>query len=182
MPAGAARSWYVTMMTAGQPALWDDAIRDHDQRVFVSLLALGLSPDHAREIAQATWTRLMEQFDQGKLEDVELPGLAIRQARFLALSALRKQASEERFLEAVPIPSESEDVERRAIDKQNLALAIAALRGCSPSARRLFGLIYNPPHLSHAEAARDLGISVQRVRQILCETRKALRTALEDAR
>ena len=60
---------------------WDDAIRLHDQRVYLSVLALGLAPDRAREVTQMTWTRLIEQHAKGKLDNVELPGLAIRQAR-----------------------------------------------------------------------------------------------------
>jgi RNA polymerase sigma-70 factor (ECF subfamily) len=33
--------------------------------------------------------------------------------------------------------------------------------------------------LSHAEVAKKVGLSLQRVRQILCEVRKELREALE---
>lgn len=69
---------------------WDAAIRQHDRRVYLSVLALGLSADRAREISQATWTRLIEQHGRGALAKLELPGLAIRQARFLALNELRR--------------------------------------------------------------------------------------------
>jgi hypothetical protein len=64
-------------MTAPELTVWDDAIRQHDRRVYLSVLALGLPPDRAREVTQQTWTRLMEQHAQGKLGQLELPGLAI---------------------------------------------------------------------------------------------------------
>jgi len=54
-------------------ALWERRIRVHDHAVVVSLLALGLRPDRAREIAQATWLRLMEQEAAGALAELELP-------------------------------------------------------------------------------------------------------------
>jgi RNA polymerase sigma-70 factor (ECF subfamily) len=34
--------------------------------------------------------------------------------------------------------------------------------------------------LSYAEAAGELGLSLQRARQLLCETRKKIRQALEE--
>jgi RNA polymerase sigma-70 factor (ECF subfamily) len=41
-------------------------------------------------------------------------------------------------------------------------------------------LIYENPDLPHAEAAAQVGLSVQRVRQILCEVRKRLRAVLSE--
>src|SRR5689334_5843776 len=92
----------VEAMTIREPALWDDAIRRHDRSVYLSVLALGLAPDRAREIAQSAWTRLMERHAEGALTELELPGLAIRQARFLALTELERGRTEKRVLAAVP--------------------------------------------------------------------------------
>jgi DNA-directed RNA polymerase specialized sigma24 family protein len=39
--------------------------------------------------------------------------------------------------------------------------------------------VYEDPGVPHAEVAVKVGLSVQRVRQILCEVRKTLREALE---
>ena len=50
--------------------VWDDAIRRHDRRVYLSVLALGLTPDRAREVVQAAWTRLMEQHASGALVEL----------------------------------------------------------------------------------------------------------------
>lgn len=179
-----ARSCTVTTMNAQQQDAWDEAIRTHDHRVFVSLLALGLPPERAREVAQAAWTRLIEQHGAGKLGELSFPGLAIKQARFLALSEMRKQTSERRLLEAVPNEQSDDagDLERRTIQKQSLDRALSALDECPKNAQRVFRLIYTPPHLSHADTAREMGLSLQRVRQILCETRKVLRDAMEDVR
>jgi RNA polymerase sigma-70 factor (ECF subfamily) len=164
-------------------ALWGQRVRAHDHTVLVSLLALGLRPDRAREIAQATWLRLIEQDAAGALPAVELPGLAIRQARFLALDAIRRDAAERaRIAAALEIDPASDDaVERRLADRQELERVKEVLAGCSPRARRLFHLLYGRG-MSAGEAAGELGISVQRARQLLCETRKKIRAALEEDR
>lgn len=113
-----------TALTQGAPAvdaaLWEGRIRAHGHRVLVSLLALGLPPERAREIAQATWLRLMEQEAAGALAEVELPGLAIRQARFLALDAIRQDAAERRrlagALEVDPASDDDEEIQRAAVE------------------------------------------------------------------
>jgi RNA polymerase sigma-70 factor (ECF subfamily) len=161
---------------------WDDAIRQHDRRVYLSVLALGLAPDRAREIAQAAWTRLIEQHARGALGEIELPGLAIRQARFLALNDLRRAKVETRTLAAVPDPPASPDAERVVGSREEIERVLAALATCSPTARKVFGLVYATPGGNAALAAKELGLSLQRVRQILCETRAQLRRALEEVK
>jgi RNA polymerase sigma-70 factor (ECF subfamily) len=176
-----------SMTQRGEPpvdaALWEQRIRQHDHVVVVSLLALGLRPDRAREIAQATWLRLMEQEAAGALAEVELPGLAIRQARFLALDAIRRDAVERaRLADSLEVDPGSDDaIERRLAGRQELERVKEVLAGCAPRARRLFHLLYGRG-MSAGEAAGELGISVQRARQLLCETRKKIRAALEEDR
>src|SRR5687768_1820833 len=75
---------------------WERLIRDHGRRVVLSLVALGLPFDRAKDIAHAAWLRLMEGHRAGKLGELRLPGLAIVQARFLALDELRREAAEHR--------------------------------------------------------------------------------------
>ena len=160
-------------------SLWNGLIRQHDHRVLVSVLALGLAPDLAREVVQAAWVRLMERHAAGELDVLELPGLAIRQARFLAIDRLRRARTERRVLgkvvELAPQADSYEDLERRVVSRQRLQRVIAALAGCPPVAQTLFRLVYSERPMTHAEAAAEVGLSVQRVRQILCETRKAVR-------
>jgi RNA polymerase sigma-70 factor (ECF subfamily) len=165
------------MSTATEP--WDSAIRQHDRRVYLSVLALGLPPDRAREIAQATWTRLMEQHARGSLAELELPGLAIRQARFLAFNELRRTKTEARTLAAVPAPTPAPDVERIVGSREEIERVLAALATCPPNARKIFHIVYATPGGTAALAAKQLGLSLQRVRQILCETRAQIRRALE---
>ena len=108
--AGGARSWrmgYVAaldddggMLTtpASSREIWDGLIRQHDRKVVLSLIALGIDRERARDLAQATWARLYEQHQDGKLASLELPGLAIRQARFLAIDSFRHSELQRRAL------------------------------------------------------------------------------------
>jgi RNA polymerase sigma factor (sigma-70 family) len=165
------------------PLEWSEAIARHDHKVFVSLLALGIPPERARDLAQATWARLLERHARGELPQLELPGLAIRQARFLALDDLRRRGVERRQLEdaaaTADIVSES-NPEAELASRQRLDRALGALAACSQTAQSLFRLLYVPPARSHEEAAAELGLSLQRIRQILCETRKHIRRALDE--
>jgi DNA-directed RNA polymerase specialized sigma24 family protein len=165
-------------MTTRPLDLWDDAIRRHDRRVYLSVLALGLTPERAREITQAAWARLVEQHRRGALEDIELPGLAIKQARFLAFNDLERARVERRVLAAVPDPPDAPDAERVVGGREEVARVLAALATCSPTARKVFRIVYATPGGTAATAAAELGLSLQRIRQILCETRRHIRRAL----
>jgi DNA-directed RNA polymerase specialized sigma24 family protein len=145
------------------------------------VLALGLPPERARDIAQAAWTRLIEQHARGALTELELPGLVIRQARFLAFNELQRGKVERRVLAAVPEPPAAIDTERLVAGRQQIERVLDALAGCSPTARKVFGLVYGTPGGTDAAAAQALGLSLQRVRQILCETRRKIRGLLEES-
>ena len=71
------------------------------------------------------------------------------------------------------------DVDRVVASRQELARVLDALATCSPTARKVFRLVYATPDGSAARAAQEIGLSLQRVRQILCETRSHIRRALE---
>jgi len=158
-----------------QRSVWDDAIRRHDHRVYLSVLALGLSPARAREIVQAAWTRLMEQHAKGSLRELDFPGLAIRQARFLALNELQRGRVETRVLAAVPDESDVPSVERVVASREQIDQVLAALATCSPTAKKIFRLVYATPGGTATTAAAEVGLSLQRVRQILTETRAHIR-------
>lgn len=180
MIAAPACSWGVHAMTSQPLDLWDDAVRRHDRRVYLSVLALGLPPERAREITQAAWTRLIEQHQRGALGEIELPGLAIRQARFLAFNELSRTRVENRVLAAVPDPPAAPDTERVVGSRQEIERVLAALATCSPTARKVFRLVYATPGGTASQAAKEVGLSLQRVRQILCETRRHIRRALAE--
>jgi RNA polymerase sigma-70 factor (ECF subfamily) len=171
-------SCHVEAMQTVKPD-WDDAIRRHDRRVYLSVLALGMSPDRAREIVQATWTRLMEQHASGALAELDFPGLAIKQARFLALSELQRRKVEMRVLAAVPESAPEPAIDRVVASREQMERVLDALATCSPTAKQVFRLVYATPGGSCASAAQAVGLSLQRVRQILCETRNHIRRALE---
>lgn len=171
---------------AGEREAWDALIARHHHRVVVSLLARGVRADRAQELAQETWARLIQQQRRGMLTDLRLPSLAITQATYLALDDARRARREALSgdLDRLPEREQPQDpaasAELRLLTEEQLARAHAALQACSPGAQRVFRMVYEGPDLPHAEVAQRVGLSVQRVRQILCEVRKKLRAALED--
>jgi RNA polymerase sigma-70 factor (ECF subfamily) len=164
----------------GDEAAWNVLVARHNQRVVVALLGRGLPLERAKDIAQEAWLRLLEQQRAGKLTELKLPALAITQATFLALDAARRDnrtlALTDGFDAADPRPLS----EQRLIGEERLARAERLLAKCSPSAREVFSLVYGGGGLSHADVAERVGLSVQRVRQIVCEVRKELRRAFEE--
>lgn len=164
---------------------WEQRIRDHSHQVFLSLLALGIAPEPAREVVQTTWARLMEKDRAGDLSAGSYLGLAITQARFLALDMRRAQArrgSHEPVEDHHELPaSPASNPEELAVSRQELERVRQALACCPASTQKIFRLAYTPPPRDHRQIAETVGLSVQRVRQILSETRKRLRTAIEEA-
>ncbi|TPV96429.1 MAG: sigma-70 family RNA polymerase sigma factor [Myxococcales bacterium FL481] len=173
---------------------WNQLIARHDRRVFASLLAIGLPVDEAREVAQETWLRLVEQHRHGQLAQLSLPGLAIRQARFLAADRRRKAqrrdvlARQHAATQGVaitpsderPAGSTDDEAERRLDARADLQVIADVVSRCGPTARAVFRGLFGPQSRSPAELAVELGISVQRVRQIACELRRTIRQRLED--
>lgn len=169
----------------GRRDAWDALIRRHNHRVVVSLLGRGVRIDRAQELAQEAWARLVEQQREGRLQRLSLPGLAVTQAAFLSLDDLRRRQPGSAGLSdgsalAAGLADPSAGVEERLLSREQLERAQAALLGCSPSAQKVFRLLYDNPAISHAEAAQQVGLSLQRVRQILCEVRKKLRVVIEE--
>ena len=159
----------------GDREAWNELIRRHDRRVVLSLIAAGVPPAQAREFSQDAWLRLINQTAQGKVQFLQLPGLVVRQALFLARSARRK-------LEGPALEPEVavDSAEVLYLTRERLARARAKVEELNASARAVFALLYGEPQLSHAEIAARVGLSVQRVRQIICEVRKVLRLELEE--
>lgn len=170
---------------ATDPSLvdWPRAIAEHNRRVVVSLLALGLPLDQAEDVAHQAWMRLMDQHRSGRLPEIKLPGLAIRQARFLGLnlsSIDRKAARALRPLdEAAEVASEAPDPVASLAARRELERVRRVLATCSASAQAVFRELFADPAPSYAEIARRLDLSVQRVRQIVCEVRGTLRQVVE---
>ena len=172
---------------AGDRQAWSALVAKHNHRVVVALLARGVRIDRAKDIAQEAWIRLVEQQRQGRLDRLQLPGLAIAQATFLALEAARREATARRHEPidepalAAALADPRGDAESRLVTEERVERAVEVLSRCSPSAKRVFRLAYGGDGLSHAEVAERVGLSLQRVRQILCEVRAKMRVALEGA-
>ncbi len=170
----------------GERAAWDVLISRYHHRVVVSLLARGVRVDRAHELAQETWARLVQQQQKGLLPELRLPHLALTQAAFLAADEGRRERRESLAGSVEELPEAHQPVdptvsaERRLLSEEQLSRAQRALQQCSPSAQRVFQLACDGAELPHAEVAARVGLSVQRVRQILCEVRKKLRSALEE--
>jgi len=169
----------------GEREAWSALVQRHNHRVVVALLARGVRVDKAKDLAQEAWMRLVEQQRQGRLERLQLPGLAIAQATFLWLEFARRETAARRH-ETIDEPAIAAvladpraDAESRLVTEERVECAVEVLSSCSDSARKVFRLAYGGDGLSHAEVAERVGLSLQRVRQILCEVRAKLRTALE---
>jgi RNA polymerase sigma-70 factor (ECF subfamily) len=169
----------------GDREAWSALIARHDRRVVLTLIARGVRADRARELAQETWEKLVTQQQAGHLKWIELPGLAIRQAIFLAIDDARRRYRDVPMDDAPEIAlltDPAPTAEERMLSRADADRALDVLAACSPGARRVFELVYENPGVPHAEAARRAGISVQRVRQTLCEIRAKVRAALENDR
>jgi RNA polymerase sigma factor (sigma-70 family) len=170
---------------AGDP-VWSALIAQHDHRVVLSLLARGVRLDRARELAHDTWSRLYEQHARGRLRRLELPGLAITQAAFLAAedarrTSQRKSTPLELAPELAALADPGMSAEDRLLSRELLARASEALDSCSTRAQAVFTLAYENPDTPQADLAQKFGLSLQRVRQILCEVRAKIRAAIEES-
>src|SRR5437868_2792350 len=68
------------------PHDWEQLIRVHRHSVLLSLLASGVRPSRAKELVHEAFALLFEKWSGGRLDLLSLPGLAIAQAKFLALA------------------------------------------------------------------------------------------------
>lgn len=169
----------------GDDAAWDALITAHNRRVVLSLLAAGVRIGRARELAQEAWLRLLLKQRAGELTALSLPGLAISQARWLARDAHRTQQRHLRLLgapvdaTALPLACGAADPEQRTLDAQQLQRALRALERCPPRQREVFLAVYQSTQC-HEDIADALGLSVQRLRQILWEVRRRVRAELSE--
>ena len=159
---------------------WDALVARHERAVLLTLLSRGVRLDRARDIVQETWARLLAHERAGRLTRIEMPGLAIRQALFLAADEARRRRRDVDEREIAAVIDPAANAEERLVTRARLEAASVELDACSPKAQAVFELVYDDPSLPHTEAARRVGLSVQRLRQTLCEVRAKLRAALSD--
>jgi RNA polymerase sigma-70 factor (ECF subfamily) len=165
---------------AGDETAWDELFRVHNRRVVLVLLARGVRAGTARDLAQEAWMRLIEQQRRGRLQALSVPALVITQALFLARDRARRGDQRYQHISFDDLDGDAVDPEQHLFDRDRLERAGLVLAACSPSHQRVFRAMFGQPGASSAEVARATGLSVQRVRQIVCEVRKRLRAALEE--
>ena len=166
---------------SGHRGAWNDLVARHNRSAILALLARGHRADQARDLVQAAWTRLWERRES--LRRLELPGLVIRQALFFAADARRSTRAwaEERSISAPHEPEATDsDLDQHVLSRQQLSRIGEILRQQSPTAQRVFLLVHGGEGLSHAKVAARVGLSVQRVRQVMCELRQRLRAVVEE--
>lgn len=169
----------------GDAAAWEVLVARHGRRVLLALLAKGVRANRAEEIVQDTWARLVAKSREGTLERLELPGLAVTMALRSSIDdaradRVRAASSLDDDESALGIADPAPGALDRMVSREALDRALAELARCSPKSRDVFALVYDNPDLPHADAAQQVGLSVQRVRQTLCEVRARLRAAMED--
>ncbi len=163
---------------------WDEMMRRHGRRVVVSLVGRGVPLERAKELAQDAWLRVIDRHRAGLITELRLPGLVIAQAGFLASDDLRREERRSRLDR--PRQQAHSDQSLDPEDQLNARQQLRAVRGvverASPNAQRVFALLYGDKAMTPTEVATELGLSVQRVRQIVCELRKRMRVAIAEPR
>jgi RNA polymerase sigma factor (sigma-70 family) len=160
---------------------WDELMRRHGRRVVVALVSRGIPLERAKELAQDAWMRVIDRHRAGLIAELSLPGLIITQAGFLARDDLRREGRRAKLDEPRQHAGDvALDLEQQLDARQQLRVVRAVLDRAPSNARRVFALLYGERALSPTEAAGELGLSVQRVRQIVCELRKRMRAELAD--
>jgi RNA polymerase sigma-70 factor (ECF subfamily) len=167
----------VTRALEGDREAFGVLVARHGRRVVVTLLADGHALDVAKDLSQEAWAKVWAQVPG--LAALTLPGLIVTQARFLAKDRARRlRVAPESNAEAdAPAPVALADA--RLTSAQSLARVQARLGTLSPRAREVFELAHTQ-ELAHDEVARRVGLSTQRVRQIIWEVRSTLRATLEE--
>lgn len=162
---------------------WDELMRRHGRRVVVALVSRGIPLERAKELAQDAWMRVIDRHRAGLIAELSLPGLIITQASFLARDDLRREGRRAKLDEPRQHAATGDvglDLEQQLDARQQLRVVRAVLDRAPANARRVFALLYGERALSPTEVASELGLSVQRVRQIVCELRKRMRAELSD--
>lgn len=161
---------------------WDDMMRRHGRRVVVALVSRGVPLERAKELAQDAWLRVIDRHRAGLIPELQLPGLIITQASFLARDDMRREERRARLDEPRQLTARTValDLEQQLDARQQLRVVRTVLDQASDNARRVFGLLYGERAMTPAEVAHELGLSVQRVRQIVCELRKRMRAELTE--
>jgi DNA-directed RNA polymerase specialized sigma24 family protein len=155
----------------GDRKAWCALVERYGHRVRVALMAEGLRMAEADELAQEAWTLVWSKHQRGELPDLQLPGLVVAQARFLAMDIRRAT----RRVTATFAPEAGPAVDAQYAAHEELHQVREKLSRRSTQQQRIFrnAVVELKPH---ADIAAEEGLSLQRVRQIIWEIRQALRS------
>lgn len=175
---------------SGDQSAWNELIQRHTPRVIAYLRSWeGAIAGHApQDIAQEAWTRLWTRVMDGvrgtraPVLSLELPGLALAQARFVALELARRKGAQEHGddeqLERVPAAASSPDAQVHA---RAQLLKLRALVATLPERDRQAWELRYLKHLDTPEIAEIMGISPGAVRMAVSRSRKVLSAALRSS-
>lgn len=168
----------IALALRGDRRAWEQLITVHSRRVTVALLSEGLSMDDAKDLTQDVWARLWNQIQSGALASLQLPGIAVTQARFLARDLRRRRRTVQYEAQTDDVEAPETAVDALLASAQTLAKVQRELGTLEPSQQRIFRLAIEEG-IPHASIALAVGLSTQRVRQIIWEVRVRLRAHLE---
>lgn len=130
---------------------------------------------------QETWLKLFEKHQRGELAQLELPGLAIRQALFIASDVARKTRAQ--ATQSIEAQDDRTSPEPNPVDimiaRQELGAARGVIAGLPERQRTIFEWHFRNASQSHEATAAALQISVQHLRQTLCDIRKQVRKIVQ---
>jgi DNA-directed RNA polymerase specialized sigma24 family protein len=165
-----------------EPIDWKACVRMHSHTVVLGLVAGGVRLDEARELAHDAFARLYEQWATRRLTALDFPGIAMRQASWLLADRRRAQgtsmARAAPLDDALGVPAPAVDAEQGLDAQRALALTVSALAACTPRQQAVLAAVLESPGVPHRTLASSAGLSVQRFRQVLCQARARLRSAV----
>ncbi|HKO48437.1 MAG TPA: hypothetical protein VJV79_11970 [Polyangiaceae bacterium] len=101
---------------------WSALAHAHDRSVWLHLLALRVPPELARDLKQEVWATLIRKWRDGELDYLQMPGLALRQAEFLARRVPRQQRDvlADNVIDLADQRSRTRDAEALLVDRAKL--------------------------------------------------------------
>lgn len=156
----------------GEDRAWNELVRRYDRPLVVfAMRSFRLDDVEAEDLAQQTWLLLTRRLREGRLEELDMPGLAFAQARFLYLDSLRsrRRAAEDMLDEDVPLPDPSCGPEELTA-RREVVDAVRRLVKEELTNRQRDVLVQTLTRGgSDAETASALGLGLQRVRELKSE-------------
>jgi DNA-directed RNA polymerase specialized sigma24 family protein len=156
---------------------WGALAHAHDRVVWLYLLKRRVPPDRAQDLKQEVWIALIQKWRSGELTYIQMPGVALWQARLLVRRGPGgRDIPTDNVLELADKWRERQgESEALILDRAELQRALTIVARSPKTTRSVFQHTYRGPGMSPEQVAATVGISVQHLRKILSKLRKALR-------